>query len=675
MWDGSSWVTPILAETTATASTSPNVAVAFESTSGQAIAVYSENGSSTIKYRTWDSGSGWSAEQTGPNVGGVPNSVILAADTISDQIMLTVQDANSDVNAILWDGTSWGTPTELETNTTETKNQPFLFLWDQQLVNQVPIATGNTVVATEDVPLVIGPSDFNFSDTEGDSLTSVTITGLTLNGGTLTHSAGTVTITNGMTITAVELADLTFISALNDSTNSSFTYTVNDAGTGITSATMNITVNAANDVPVATGNTVIATEDVPLVIGASDFSFSDTEGDSLASVTITGLTLNGGTLTHSAGAVTVTNGMTVTAAELSDLTFTSALNDSTDSSFTYIVNDADTGSSIDSETMTITVNESNTAPVLTAIDDQLIDEHSTLSLSAMGTDSDLPIDTLTVNEVNAAPLINTNGANESSTVSAIANQSSVMTVTSSDADFPADILSYSIVGGVDSSFFSIDQNGVLTFKILPDYADFADADNDGIYEVQIQVSDGKSSDNQLIRVIILKADEIPVAAAVLNEEQLVQIESPPVPNTTLTQNSLQSDDLSNSDSESEPEEKPVREELTKSDTQAEELTKSDTQADELTSGIDTPEIVTATIRQDNSRYGLADENTDYIFLRKDLLQSLLNSELTLKSLSLTSQTLRQLAVDIEFFESLDDLRNMITEDSAQLEAVIRSSTL
>ena len=69
---------------------------------------------------------------------------------------------------------------------------------------------------------------------------------------------------------------------------------------------MNITVNAVNDVPVATGNTVIASEDVPLVIGASDFSFTDVESDSLASVTITGLTLNGGTLTHSAGAVTVT---------------------------------------------------------------------------------------------------------------------------------------------------------------------------------------------------------------------------------------------------------------------------------------------------------------------------------------------------------------------------------
>ena len=129
----------------------------------------------------------------------------------------------------------------------------------------------------------------------GDALVSVTITGLNLNGGTLTHTGGTVNVTNGMTVTLAELADLTFTSALNDSTDSSFTYTVNDAGIGVTSAVMNITVNAVNDVPVATGNTVIASEDVPLIIGAGDFSFTDVEGDALISVTITGLNLNGGT--------------------------------------------------------------------------------------------------------------------------------------------------------------------------------------------------------------------------------------------------------------------------------------------------------------------------------------------------------------------------------------------
>jgi hypothetical protein len=48
--------------------------------------------------------------------------------------MLSAQDANSHVNYVLWDGSGWGTPTELGTSTTEVKNQPFLFLWDQNPV-------------------------------------------------------------------------------------------------------------------------------------------------------------------------------------------------------------------------------------------------------------------------------------------------------------------------------------------------------------------------------------------------------------------------------------------------------------------------------------------------------------------------------------------------------------
>ena len=227
--------------------------------------------------------------------------------------------------------------------------------------NDVPVATGNTVVASEDVPLVIGSGDFNFTDVEGDGLVSVTITGLNLNGGTLTHTTGTITVINGMTVTLAQLADLTFASALNDSTNSSFTYTVNDAGLGAVSSTMNITVNAVNDVPVATGNTVVTNEDVSVVIGPGNFSFTDVEGNALVSVTINGLNLNGGSLTHSAGAVSVSNGMTVTLAQLADLTFAPALNNDTNSSFTYTVNDA--GSGVVSSTMNITVNPINDAPV------------------------------------------------------------------------------------------------------------------------------------------------------------------------------------------------------------------------------------------------------------------------------------------------------------------------
>ena len=116
-------------------------------------------------------------------------------------------------------------------------------------VNDAPVAVGNTVTVEEDEALVIGAGDFTFTDTEDDALTSVTINDLNLNGGTLTHSSGTVEVINGMTITAAQLVDLTFTSAANDTTDSSFTYTVNDADSGVVSGVMNITVTAVNDAP------------------------------------------------------------------------------------------------------------------------------------------------------------------------------------------------------------------------------------------------------------------------------------------------------------------------------------------------------------------------------------------------------------------------------------------
>jgi len=109
---------------------SPGVAVAFESDSGEALATYGVT-SNEVEYRTWTAAGGWSARQIGPNLGSTPNSMTLDADPQTDAIMLTVQDAASDLHYIAFNGSSWGTDNELETDTGDTKNQPFLFLWDQ----------------------------------------------------------------------------------------------------------------------------------------------------------------------------------------------------------------------------------------------------------------------------------------------------------------------------------------------------------------------------------------------------------------------------------------------------------------------------------------------------------------------------------------------------------------
>jgi hypothetical protein len=131
IWNGSAWETPVLAETGATGSIFPNAAIAFEAESGQALAVYGQNGEPAVRYRTWDTVDGWSSEQAGPSLGATPNSMTLDSDPNSNRIMLSVQDSGADLNMALWDGTSFGAVTEHETDTGETKNQPFVFLWDQ----------------------------------------------------------------------------------------------------------------------------------------------------------------------------------------------------------------------------------------------------------------------------------------------------------------------------------------------------------------------------------------------------------------------------------------------------------------------------------------------------------------------------------------------------------------
>jgi hypothetical protein len=132
IWNGSSWGTPILlteSNLVLDHSTSPNVAVGFEQSSGDALVTYGRSGQNVFFYRTKTSAGSWSAEQTGTNVGNNTNSMRLYADPTSNSLMLVLQDDGSDLNYIPWNGSAWGSNTVLETSSGETKNQPFLFMW------------------------------------------------------------------------------------------------------------------------------------------------------------------------------------------------------------------------------------------------------------------------------------------------------------------------------------------------------------------------------------------------------------------------------------------------------------------------------------------------------------------------------------------------------------------
>ena len=130
VWDGTSWQPAIEATTNARDYTAPTLAVAFESLSGNAVAVYGSQNDTSLHMRVWG-GSSWSPELPYPALalGVTPNSLTLDADPASNRIMLSVQDANSDLRYLQWSGSGWSTAFVQETNTGETKNQPFGFVW------------------------------------------------------------------------------------------------------------------------------------------------------------------------------------------------------------------------------------------------------------------------------------------------------------------------------------------------------------------------------------------------------------------------------------------------------------------------------------------------------------------------------------------------------------------
>ena len=299
MWDGSSWDAGVTATTNNASITSLNVAVAFEAQSGQALAVYAVSGSSVVRYRTWDVGGGWSAEQSGPNIGGVANTMLLSASYSSDKVMLSVQDANNDLHAVLWDGAAWGAKTTLETNTGETGNQPFGFLWND--ANHAPVldaskspalgainedagapsgAVGTPVSALVDFASPSGQVD-NVTDADGGAALGIAITAAdtangtwwySTNGGTAWNALGAVTNASARLLAADANTRVYFQpnADYNGTLASAITFrawdqssgangavadaSVNGGATAFSTATdtASLNVNAVNDAPTAT---------------------------------------------------------------------------------------------------------------------------------------------------------------------------------------------------------------------------------------------------------------------------------------------------------------------------------------------------------------------------------------------------------------------------------------
>lgn len=71
------------------------------------------------------------------------------------------------------------------------------------------------------------------------------------------------------------------------------------------------------------------------------------------------------------------------------------------------------------------------------------------------------------------------------------NSISVGNVVATDADLPAQTVTYSLSGGVDQGLFTITANGALSFLSAPDFEAPGDTNSDNVYEVQVTANDGQ----------------------------------------------------------------------------------------------------------------------------------------------------------------------------------------
>ncbi|MEZ4868830.1 MAG: Ig-like domain-containing protein [Caldilineaceae bacterium] len=217
--------------------------------------------------------------------------------------------------------------------------------------NTVPMATDDNYTTNEDTPLNIPAPGVlgNDSDAEGNPLTAQPLSS-PAHGTLLLNADGSFTYT----------PDANFSGA------DSFTYVANDGMVNSNAATVNITVNAVNDAPVAVDDSYTTDEDVTLEVPFPGVLSNDTdvEGDHLNAWIVSG--------PAHGSLVLAGNGY---------FSYTPDANFNGSDSFTYQINDGMAGSNV--ATVNITVNAVNDAPV--AVDDSYTtDEDVTLEVPFPG---------------------------------------------------------------------------------------------------------------------------------------------------------------------------------------------------------------------------------------------------------------------------------------------------
>lgn len=232
--------------------------------------------------------------------------------------------------------------------------------FDVVSANDAPSASSNTITINEDTTRIFVPTDFSYSDIEGDNFKAVRIDSISLPGGaTLNHSG--IPVTPGQIINFNSIIGLQFRPALdaNGSGYASFTFSVQDANDAFSSSqTITLDVTPVNDAPTGANNTVSTFENQDYTFSSADFGYSDVEGNGFQAVRIDTLSLDSGASLKLNG-IDVDPGDIIDVGDIPLLVFSPATDalGSLNSSFSFSVQDSIGAFDSEANTLSIDIEE------------------------------------------------------------------------------------------------------------------------------------------------------------------------------------------------------------------------------------------------------------------------------------------------------------------------------
>ncbi len=233
-------------------------------------------------------------------------------------------------------------------------------------VNDAPTITGFSKSGLEDTPITFAAADFTstYADAENTPLNSIKVSVLpTL--GTLALNGTAISINQA--IASADLANLVYVPNLNVNTPTNgadqFTWSASDGALDSTPAKVTISLGPVNDAPTVSDVAKTGSEDTLLSLSSADFvaGFSDVDGNTLNSIQIVSGPSHG-VLSYN-GAL-LNTGVTISAANISNISYLGDANYNGNDSFTWIASDGAL-SSVAASTFNITLTPVNDAPAIT----------------------------------------------------------------------------------------------------------------------------------------------------------------------------------------------------------------------------------------------------------------------------------------------------------------------